>query len=125
MFRFNKISLFQDDYRRYIPLSTFGFYIDGLLNVKLLDFRVKIGNENDVVSTLALFHLWIILILSFLNAWLKFPFQYGFSLDKTLSDAMNPYLDTHQNKCILNDKSDDSQRNGPIAYFIMNLKDNK
>lgn len=53
MFRFNTISQFQDDFRRYIPLSTFGFYIDGLLNVKLLDFRVKNGHENDVVSTLA------------------------------------------------------------------------
>uniref|UniRef100_U5ESJ2 Putative g protein-coupled seven transmembrane receptor n=1 Tax=Corethrella appendiculata TaxID=1370023 RepID=U5ESJ2_9DIPT len=86
----------RDDVRRYISLSTFGFYQGGILNVKLSNFRVEHGKENSV---------------------------FGLSLDKTLSDAMNPYLDTHQDKCIL-DEPASQQRSGPIVFFLMDLKQN-
>lgn len=32
--------MFQDDYRRYIALSTFGFYRDGILDVRFHDFQL-------------------------------------------------------------------------------------
>lgn len=87
----------RNDVRRYIALSTFGFYQGGILDVKLSNFQIDPGQENDV---------------------------YGFSLDKTTTDAMNPYLDSHQDKCIL-DEPASSQRSGPIVFFKMDLKNKK
>lgn len=84
----------RDDVRRYIPLSTFGFYSGGILDVKVTDFRVEPGSDNYI---------------------------FGLSLDKTLSDAMNPYLDTHQDICILRDPIG-NLRSGPIVFFVMDLR---
>lgn len=48
----NKILYLQNDQRKYIALSTFGFYKEGILDVKLSNFK---GNpplkETDIVST--------------------------------------------------------------------------
>lgn len=46
--------------------------------------------------------------------------QFGLSLDRTMTDAMNPYLDSHQDRCLL-DEPISSQHSGPIVYFTMNL----
>lgn len=40
----------QNDARRYIALSTFGFYIGGVLEVKLTNFRATPQNDSAVVS---------------------------------------------------------------------------
>lgn len=37
-----------------------------------------------------------------------------------MSDAMNPYLDTHQDRCILQESAT-AQQSGPIAFFTMDL----
>ncbi len=37
---------------------------------------------------------------------------------------MNPYLDSHQDRCILEELAQD-QRSGPIVYFVMDLKNLK
>lgn len=47
--------------------------------------------------------------------------QFGLTLDKTRSDAMNPFIDDHQDTCIL-EESAAAQNNGPIAYLSMDLK---
>lgn len=52
--------------------------------------------------------------------------QFGFTLDRTLSDAMNPYLESHD-KCLLrgpvNTKSDYEQRDETaVIYFTFDLK---
>uniref|UniRef100_A0A182MZP6 GOST seven transmembrane domain-containing protein n=1 Tax=Anopheles dirus TaxID=7168 RepID=A0A182MZP6_9DIPT len=83
----------RDDFRRYILLSTFGFYAGGVLDVRVSHFRVDSDTEKNV---------------------------FGLSLDKTMSDSMNPYLDTHQDKCILNEPAA-VQTNGPIVFFKMDL----
>ncbi|KAG8311373.1 hypothetical protein J6590_044520 [Homalodisca vitripennis] len=70
---------FQQDRRKYIALSTFGFYKEGLLDVKLINFR---GDPP-----------------------LKDTDIYGFSVDRTMTDAMNPYLDIHQDQCLLTSQS--------------------
>ena len=88
----------QDDDRRYIALSTFGFYKGGYLKVKLVNFHPQPYNENHV---------------------------FGFSLDRTLSDAMNPYLDSHQERCLLEEPSRPEQEtpnSPPVVYFTMDLK---
>lgn len=57
--------------------------------------------------------------------WPSIPYQsptsfqlFGLSLDKTMTDAMNPYLDSHQDRCILEEEAA-SQRHGPIMFFKM------
>ncbi|XP_043586952.1 protein GPR107 isoform X2 [Bombus pyrosoma] len=99
--RIHKLEI-RKDVRRYIALSTFGFYKGGTLDVNLTNFKADPFDENAV---------------------------FGFSLDRTLSDAMNPYLDSHQEGCVLQDissvKPDFDQRNdSAVIYFTMDLKNN-
>uniref|UniRef100_W8BCB0 Protein GPR107 n=1 Tax=Ceratitis capitata TaxID=7213 RepID=W8BCB0_CERCA len=82
------------DVRPYIALSTFGFYVGGHLDVELS----KLNIENEDSSDL-----------------------YGLTLDKTTIDQLNPYLDSHQNKCILEEPAE-MQRSGPILIFWFDLK---
>lgn len=101
MGRIHKLEI-RKDVRRYISLSTFGFYKGGTLDVNLTNFKAEPFDENAV---------------------------FGFSLDRTLSDAMNPYLDSHQERCVLQDissvKPDFEQRNdSAVIYFTMDLKNN-
>lgn len=86
----------KNDNRKYISVSTFGFYKGGLLNVKLKHFRANPFHEDDL---------------------------FGFTLDRTRNDAMNPYLDAHQDKCLL-ELSPDGQMNTntAVVYFILNFK---
>lgn len=49
--------------------------------------------------------------------------QYGFSLDRTLSDAMNPYLDSHQERCLLKEMK--IEHDTDFIYFIFDLKENR
>ena len=70
----------ENDRRQFIPLSTFGFYTGGKLQVNMTGFKMdksKVlidGNEEMVV---------------------------GFSIDKTVSDALNPYVQATETQCIL------------------------
>lgn len=48
--------------------------------------------------------------------------QFGFSLDKTLNDAMSPYLDSHTNHCLLLEPFN-KDRDVAVMYFILNLKE--
>lgn len=48
----------------------------------------------------------------------------GLSLDKTTIDQLNPYLDSHQNKCIL-EEPPKQQTSGPILFFVLDLKELK
>ncbi|CAD6233002.1 GSCOCG00007090001-RA-CDS [Cotesia congregata] len=97
--RIHKLDI-RNDARRYIALTTFGFYQRGSLTVNLTNFKVKPFKDTDV---------------------------YGFSLDRTKSDTVNPYLDSHQDKCLLqgpiNPHTDfDSKDESAVIYFIMDLK---
>ncbi|XP_012151906.2 protein GPR107 isoform X1 [Megachile rotundata] len=99
--RIHKLEI-RKDVRRHISLSTFGFYKGGILDVNLINFKAEPFHENEV---------------------------FGFSLDRTLSDAMNPYLDSHQERCVLQDisnvKNDFEQKDdSAIIYFTMDLKNN-
>lgn len=42
--------MLQKDVRRYISLSTFGFYKGGILDVNLTNFKAEPFHENTVVS---------------------------------------------------------------------------
>ncbi|XP_017064056.1 protein GPR107 [Drosophila eugracilis] len=87
----------RNDRRQYIALSTFGFYTNGHLDVQLSKLTIDLEQPTDLL---------------------------GLSLDKTTIDQLNPYLDSHQNKCIL-EESPKSQLNGPILFFVLDLKELK
>ncbi|XP_076764458.1 protein GPR107 isoform X2 [Xylocopa sonorina] len=99
--RIHKLEI-RKDVRRYIALSTFGFYKGGTLDVSLTNFKAEPFDENAV---------------------------FGFTLDRTLSDAMNPYLDSHQEKCVLQDMSSvkpefEQRDDKAVIYFTMDFKNN-
>ncbi|XP_041987347.1 protein GPR107 [Aricia agestis] len=71
--RIHKLDLL-DDVRHYIDLTTFGFYQGGVLDVHLVNFHLPPGPATGT---------------------------YGFTLDRTLNDAISPYLDIHSDTCIL------------------------
>ncbi|XP_067639618.1 protein GPR107 [Eurosta solidaginis] len=87
----------RNDVRPYIALSTFGFYIDGHLNVQLSKLHIENEDGHDLL---------------------------GLTLDKTKIDQMNPYLDSHQNHCILEEPSG-MQNSGPILLFLFDLKNQR
>lgn len=107
--------------RRYIALSTFGFFEGGTLDVNLYNFRVDDGREGEMVMFDTIDQFQSISISFLITYFALFRFQFGLTLDKTRSDAMNPFIDNHQDKCILEEPAS-MQHNGPIAYLNMDLK---
>lgn len=105
--------------RPYIALSTFGFYTNGHLDVQLSQLTVDDEQPTDLVCVmrplLAYDNNLFIYILGL---------QYGLSLYKTTIDQLNPYLDSHQNKCIL-EEPPSKQKSGPILFFLLDLKELK
>ncbi|XP_050590843.1 protein GPR107 isoform X2 [Bombus affinis] len=99
--RIHKLEI-RKDVRRHIALTTFGFYKGGILDINLTNFKADPFDENAV---------------------------FGFTLDRTLSKAMNPYLGNRQEECVLLDISNinpdfDERNNSGIIYFTMDLKNN-
>nr|CAD7585870.1 unnamed protein product [Timema genevievae] len=86
-----------NDARKYIALSTFGFNKGGQLEVNLINFHSEPFSESDV---------------------------FGFSLDRTLSDAMTPYLDSHQDGCLLQEvnREPNQEASSAVIYFTLDLK---
>ncbi|KAL3275843.1 hypothetical protein HHI36_020585 [Cryptolaemus montrouzieri] len=68
----------KNDNRKYIALSSFGFYQGGLLDIKLERFKITPENASGL---------------------------FGFTLGRTTNDPMNPYFDNHQENCISKDPS--------------------
>ncbi|KAL1516698.1 hypothetical protein ABEB36_000576 [Hypothenemus hampei] len=95
--RIHKLQI-TNDARRYIGLSTFGFYQGGILKVHFYNFHTNLENDSAL---------------------------FGFSLDKTITDAMNPYLDNHQEECILEKNIANKNENEEFIYFILDLKNSK
>ncbi|PBC34708.1 hypothetical protein APICC_01834 [Apis cerana cerana] len=124
--RIHKLEI-RKDVRRYISLSTFGFYKGGTLDVNLTNFKAEPFDENAVTPDVNIKIRLKIFVK--IRKILSFSDLFGFSLDRTLSDAMNPYLDSHQERCVLQDissvKPDFEQRNdSAVIYFTMDLKNN-
>ncbi|KAJ7383455.1 hypothetical protein OS493_027616 [Desmophyllum pertusum] len=71
----------KDEVRQTIELSKFGFLQNGILRVNFSNMVVK-GNGGQSKDVL-----------------------FGFSLEKTGSDGISPYMEQHSEKCILKDQS--------------------
>ncbi|XP_037080043.1 protein GPR107-like [Pollicipes pollicipes] len=85
----------EHDSRRYFPLSTFGFLTGGDLIVNITSFQVDDSSLSGV---------------------------YGFTLDRTMSDAVNPYLDGHMTRCTLASPISSQDTSAAIIYFTFDLK---
>lgn len=86
----------QEDRRQFIPLSTFGFYTGGKLQVKMAGFHVTGRNFTELSQEMIL----------------------GFSIDKTVSDALNPYVQATETQCILNKVLDDKEKAGILRFTL-------
>jgi hypothetical protein len=88
------------DARRSIPLSTFGFYSGGMLTVNLTVFESDLASsiDGEVIQ--------------------------GFSIDKTVSDALNPYVETADTECILGKELGEQDEAG-ILRFILRPKESR
>ncbi|KAL7040319.1 hypothetical protein ACKWTF_000356 [Chironomus riparius] len=88
----------KNDIRQYISLSSFGFYKQAHLIVRVSEFKLLHGQDNSV---------------------------FGLSLDKTVSDAMRQNTDLHQDRCFLEEKNLIMPTNEPVVFFIMNFHTEK
>ncbi|KAL0902188.1 hypothetical protein ABMA27_000120 [Loxostege sticticalis] len=68
--------LLSDDERHYVELTTFGFFQGGVLDVRMVNFMLPSGPVYG---------------------------EYGFTLDRTVNDAISPYLESHSDTCFLKD----------------------
>ncbi|CAG9789003.1 unnamed protein product [Diatraea saccharalis] len=73
--RIHKLLLL-DDERHYVELTTFGFFQGGILDVRMVNFMLPSSVPRG---------------------------EYGFTLDRTVNDAINPYLESHSDTCFLKD----------------------
>lgn len=89
--RIHKLEI-SNDARRYIDLSTFGFYQGGTLEVTLTNFYAIPDNDSSL---------------------------FGFILYRTVNDKTNPYMNAHQDSCILQERMTNETN---IVYFLMDLK---
>ncbi|XP_072930795.1 protein GPR107 [Epargyreus clarus] len=92
--RIHKLPLV-DDERHYVDLTTFGFFQGGILDVHMVNFKLPSGQ-----------------VLG----------EYGFTLDRTVNDAINPYLEVHSDTCILKGVEKTSPLLSPHHPAIVFLK---
>ncbi|XP_026316354.1 protein GPR107 isoform X2 [Hyposmocoma kahamanoa] len=94
--RIHKLFLTDDD-RHYVDLTTFGFFQGGMLDVHMINFMLPTGPVEG---------------------------EYGFTLDRTVNDAINPYLEAHTDTCFLNETESGflSPQHPAIVFLKMDFK---
>ncbi|XP_020290780.1 protein GPR107 [Pseudomyrmex gracilis] len=105
--RIHKLDI-RKDRRHYITLSTFGFYKGGILTVNLTNFKFEPADSDKKLTS---------------ESANKAVF--GFSLGRTLIDAINPYVHNHLDGCLLQNISNfkaEPKDDTSIIYFTMDLK---
>ncbi|KAM3968650.1 LOW QUALITY PROTEIN: protein GPR107 [Aphomia sociella] len=92
--RIHKLPLTDDD-RHYVDLTTFGFF-RGVLDVRMINFKLPSGPVSG---------------------------EYGFTLDRTLNDAISPYMEPHTDTCFLKEieKSGVSPQHPAIVFLKMDF----
>lgn len=86
----------EQDRRHFIPLSTFGFYTGGKLRVNMTRFRIPDMDLTHPDKELVV----------------------GFSIDKTVSDALNPYVQATETQCILNKLLAEKEKAGILRFTL-------
>lgn len=80
--RIHHLSL-KDDIRRWFKVSSFGYLERGQLFVNVSHFSFKASNQDDP--------------------------KFGFSVIRTVSDSMSPYMEAHQRQCLLQTPNSDPE----------------
>ncbi|KAL9989225.1 hypothetical protein ACROYT_G003749 [Oculina patagonica] len=88
----------KDEVRQTIELSKFGFLQNGILSVNISDMVVQ-GNHGSSKDVML-----------------------GFSLEKTGSDGISPYMEQHSEKCIFKDHSFDNANQISLALIKFDLR---
>ncbi|XP_027198443.2 protein GPR107 [Dermatophagoides pteronyssinus] len=93
-----------NDIRRYFPISTFGYYTGGQLEVTINSFRY---HPNDLDET-------------------AISEKFGFSLTRTMSNNISPYIDGQysQLSCTLNQDMDYFQNDIGVIMMKFDIKNN-
>ncbi|XP_013149519.1 PREDICTED: protein GPR107 [Papilio polytes] len=93
--RIHKLPLL-DDERHYVDLTTFGFFQGGVLDVRMLNFKLP---SEPILG------------------------EYGFTLDRTANDAINPYLEAHSDTCFLKESVNSvvSPKHPSIVFLKMDF----
>ena len=79
----------RNDARKFFPISTFGFYMGGFLSVNVTGFTADSINDSVI----------------------------GFTIDRTTNDALNPYVETSETKCVL-DKPIPTHSSTPTTLHV-------
>ncbi|XP_023232640.1 protein GPR107-like [Centruroides sculpturatus] len=87
-----------NDNRRYFTISTFGFFKDGSLEVKVDKFMIPPTKNKEI---------------------------FGFTLTRTVSDSVTPYLDTRQDRCLLKEDVMTTDNSIDLVSFIMDFANNR
>lgn len=85
----------ENDVRRYFSVTTFGFFSGGSLEVTINELTFPTSGANEHVL--------------------------GLTLTRTVSDSITPYMESHQNKCMLLDDSLVGDGNVEIVSFLIDL----
>ncbi|XP_031569520.1 protein GPR107-like [Actinia tenebrosa] len=93
----------KDEARKSFELSKFGFLKNGFLKVEVRKIVFKSARKGTEVDQ------------AFLSR------KFGFSLEKTASDGISPYMEQHAGECILKDQTN-LQNRMSVAVFIFDLK---
>lgn len=93
--RIIRIVCTQDETRTTFPVSVFGFLQGGILNVTVKSLTVSAEYATTAVI--------------------------GLSLDRTQSDAANPYLDSKQDRCEIDNSHTEKDDDTSVAKFKFNF----
>lgn len=89
------IFILQDEIRTTFPVSMFGFLQGGILNVTVSSFSVPPNAQDSSM--------------------------FKFTLDRTLSDATNPYLDSKRDSICIQEKIDENDHTA-VARFSFDFR---
>ncbi|KAL4717442.1 hypothetical protein ACJJTC_000591 [Scirpophaga incertulas] len=94
--RIHKLLLTDDD-RPFVDLTAFGFFQGGILDVSMVNFKLPSGPVTG---------------------------EYGFTLDRTVNDAISPYLESHSDTCLLKNSNSIgvTPQHPSIVFLIMDFK---
>lgn len=99
----------EEDNRKQITVSTFGFLTGGTLAINITAFSFNIISHSGKGNNLAAYNQTI----------------FGFTLDKSKSPGLSSYMEGMQDRCILDNPSIKNENNMESVFFTFDFKNNK
>lgn len=85
----------QNDVRRFFKVSSFGFVLGGTLRLHVREFSFKPPDDNA---------------------------RFGFTIARTMSDSLTPYIEKHEKGCSLYDDITESDDNIGLITLVIDIK---